>query len=305
MVSVKVKTLSDLSSTLLLLACSKENYRTLLKDWNQLLDIYPILCDLWSDVIEAQGNLQKSIEILDKRGELSSGQPAPVSGIDRYVIIFTPKFFEKQAETRLATTLHELGHFYVYQTGMLKNLRLKWPAGMDMFKVFASIVKQDPIWYNEQEEWLRKLYEYYVFDVLKIPGEIYANLWVKENFTNAFNLVVEGQLEGYEYLANNIDTKIKTKVVKFPFFSIILRLEGLLMLMNGATKNLKEKLQQLRRLCWKNMSRFLLPKEIKAFEQTKQEVMRVCSSPQTADKELFNVFKKFVKSNILEPSDFR
>ena len=302
MFSLKVKTLVNLNSTFLMLACGKENYRTLVKDWNQLLEIYPILCDLWFDFVEAKGKLQKSLEILDKRGEMPYGEPHPVSGRDRYVILFTQKFFEEQVEMRRAITLHELGHFYVYQPRILKNLRSKWSAGRSMFGVFVSLVQTDPIWYNKNKEWLRKIYEYYVFDVLKIPGEIYANLWVKENFTNAFNLVVEGQLERYEYLAKNINATIKTKVIKFPLFSIILRLEGLLMLINGVTK---DRLQQLLSSCWRKMSRFLLSKEIEAFEQTKQEVMRVCSSPQTADKELFGVFEKFVNSNILKPADFR
>jgi len=303
--SLKVKTLVNLSSTFLMLSCRNENYGTLVKDWNQLLDIYPILCDLWFDFVEARGKLKKSLDILDKQGEMPYGEPHPVMDRDRYVILFTQKFFEEQVEMRRAITLHELGHFYVYQTRMLKNLRLKWPAGRDMFEVFVSVVKQDPIWYNRSKEWLRRLYEGYVFDILKIPGEIYANLWVKENFTNVFNLVVEGQLEQYEYLAKNIDTEIKTKIVKFPLFSIILRLEGLFMLMNGVTKNVKGSLQQLLGLCWEKMSRFLLSKEIEVFEQTKQEVMRVSSSPQTANKELFDVFRKFVNGNILKPADFR
>lgn len=303
--SLKVKTLVNLNSTFLMLACRKENYKTLLEDWTHLLDTYPILCDLWSDVVETTQlpKLEESLERLDKQGEMPYGQPVPDQ--DGYVILFTQKHFEKQAKMRWAITLHELGHFYVYQTGMLKNLRGKWPVGGEMFEVFVGIVKQDSVWYNEQKEWLRRLYEYYVFDVVKIPGEIYANWWVKENFINTFNLVVDGQLEKYEYLANNIDKNIETKVAKFPLFSIVLRLEGLLMVINGVTKDAKEKLEQLLAVCWKKMSRFLHAKEIETFEQTKQKIMDVCSSPQTSDRELFNVFQRYVNNNILEPEDFQ
>jgi len=302
--SLKVKSLVELNSAFLMLSCRKENYKTLLNDWNQMLDFYPILCDLWSDVLETKGKLHEALETLDKQDQMPYGEPHTVSGTDRYIILFTQKYFQKLAETRRAIIIHELGHFYVYKTGLLKNLRLKWPDGMNMFEFFVGTVKQDPTWYNKNEQWLRKLYDDYVFDILKIPGEIYANQWVKENFIDTLNLVVGGQLEQYRYIVSNIDTRIRTKMIRFPLFAIILRLEGLLMLTNGITKNLEDETRHLLRLSWEKMSKFLNRREVENFKKTKQEIMRVCSSVRTSNDDLFSLFQSYVNMSILVPADF-
>ena len=303
-ISLKVKSLVDLNSTLLLLACQKKHHKRLLTEWYRLLEIYPLLCDLRSDVIETTGRplLQKSLENLNKRGDLPYGQPVPDQKC--FVILFTEKFFEKNEQISKAIILHELGHFFVYQTGMLGNLRNNWPAGEDMFDVFVSVVKQDPNWYKKVKEWLRRFYQYYVFDILKIPGEIYANIWVKDNFNNVVDLAVDSQVENLEHLAINIEKTSETKLIKFPLLSIVLRLEGLLRLMNGNQNRNVEKIHQILDLCWKRMSKYLLPSEMEAFSRVKEEVMRICSSPQTADEQLFDFYEKFVNNNILEQGDF-
>lgn len=262
------------------------------------------MADLRSDVIETtkMPKLQKSLVDLDKYGEMPYGTPVPDQ--NGFVILFTQKYFGKQVEIRKAIAIHELGHFYVHATGMLKNLRLKWSTGEEMFEVFVSVVKQDQSWYENAKHWLKRLYELYVFDILKIPGEIFANMWVRDNFPDAFSLVAEEQLKNYEYLANTLDKEIKTRIVKFPLFSIILRLEGLLMLMNGERSDLKDKLWQSLSFSSKKMSGFILPNEVKIFDRTRQDVVQVCSSPKTADKHLFDVFEKFVTRTILQPADF-
>jgi hypothetical protein len=303
-VPLKVDDLVDFNSIFLMLSAGKQNCRTLGKDWGELLSDHPILCDLRSDIVEAQGQLLESLKVLDAHNEMPYGKPAPVSGKDRFVILFTQRHFQENAETRKSITLHELGHFYVFYTELLKDLRLKWPAGEEMFETFVSLVRQDPNWYCKNLEWLRNFYNWYVLDLLKIPGEIYANLWVKENFTDYFDPIVTLQTDHNICLVNNIENTVKTRAVKFPLFCIILHFEGLLMLQNGITNTIKDKVSDALSLCWKKMSRYLPEQKIRYFKKMSQEIMNISSSPRIANEKLFALFEEYVKANILEPSDF-
>jgi len=303
MISLKVDNLTHQSSFFLLLTCCKDNYKTLLEDWNQILGIYPILCDLWSDIRDTTRfpKLSKSLEDLDNRNEMPNGMPVPKG----FVILFTQKYFETtNPHDRRAIMLHELGHFFVYQTGMLRNLRLQWSAANDMFEVFVKIIKQDQVWFNKNKKWVRKLYDYYVFDILKIPGEIFANVWVKDNFSGFFHIVARNQLQQLEQLVIEIEEKIRTRVVQFPLYSASLRVEGLLILMDKQSTSLKERTQRLLDMCRKKLHKYLTPKEQDFFKTTRQEIFEVCSSPQFADKSLYSIFGKFVNSNVLVPTDF-
>lgn len=177
--------------------CKKQNLLTLTKDWSQLLTDHPILCDLWSDVVEAMGAPLGFLQKMDIRGEPAYAHPAPVPGFDRYIIMFAVKYFMKPVSSRQGIIVHELGHFYIYRRKLLEQLRVS----RDSSAFFSQFILPISKFYQQltatQKQGLKDFFDSYILDVLKVPGEILANLWVKENFGRMFVEVFKCQLEEY------------------------------------------------------------------------------------------------------------
>lgn len=311
--SMKVTLLSDLNSSLLLLTCRKENLLILAKDWAQLLADYPIFCDLWSDFTEAKGQLLNWLLELDRQGEMAYGSPAPVPRSDRYIILFCQRYFSKSSEFRRAVIIHELGHFYIYHKKFLEQLRKSRESSRPVFTQFiAPILTVYQKWPLFQKEWIKNiLFDINVLDILKIPGEIFANLWVKENFEQIFIQVFEGQLEGYK-LAQRGKERIRgtlgwRALIKFLMFSLILRLDGLSVLVEddyGKLRGPMEELREFRESCWKTLQEFARQGEFETLKIFEDRIIKASCSLKDSNELLPNIFKEFVNNVPLRIEDF-
>jgi len=310
---MKITSLSDLNDCLLLLASRKENLLVLGKDWNQLLTNYKILCDLRSDLIEVKGSLVDLLLELERQGENAHALPAPLSSFDRYVILFCQNYFSKEPESRQAVTMHELGHFYVYRKELLEQLRKSRESTDPIFVQFiapiSTFYQSLPVF---QKEWIKNsLFAINVVNILKIPGEIFANLWLKENFEKMFINVFKGQLEIYK-----LSTKGKEKIrktfgaralIKFHAFSVILRLDGLATLAEVDYGKLREamgELQRFRDSCWRTLQEYTSPREFETFRSFEKRIIKASCSLKDSNEILPNIFKEFVNKVPLRIEDF-
>ena len=304
---IKVTSLSDLNSSPLLLACRKENQLVLAKDWNQLLTDYPILCNLWSDFIEAKGKLLNSLVELDRRGEMAYGSPAPVPRFDRYIILFCQRYFSKNSEFRRAVIIHEVGHFCIYRKKFLEQLRKSRESSHPVFSQFITpILTVYQSWPVQQKEWVKRFFDSYVLDILKIPGEIFANLWVKENFEELFIRVLEGQLQGYKLVPKGKE-KIHNTLVKFIMFALILRLDGLSMLTEDdyeKVRGIMQELQEFRESCWKALRESARQGELEIFRSFENRIIKTSCSLKDSNEVLPDIFKEFVNKVPLRIDDF-
>lgn len=207
-------------------------------------DTYPVLRHLNSHIVNASGNLLKTLEDFDRHGEMPFAKSSnTLHGL--YWIFFIRAYFRESIEIRRAVILHEFGHFYIDQIKLLGDLRRKYKEQEDsMFQLFIQEIKQYKKWLKEKDEQIRELYRYFVFDVLKTPGEIFANLWVKENFPDAFNPLMRLQLGNCEEIFEKT-TRTPAKVVKLRLLWIILRLEGFMILGNDVSGDLKSQFEAL------------------------------------------------------------
>lgn len=238
--TMRITTLSDLNDAPLFLMCKKEGLLPLSKDWAQLLENYPIFYDLWSDVIEAKGSAFNFLKMMNERGETAFAVPAPVSSVDRYILLFSEKYFLKSSISRQGTIMHELGHFYVHRKRFLEQLCVSIESDEFFSQFIAPILNIYKKWTTDQKQWVKNFYNSYVLDYLKVPGEIFANLWLKENFKKMFMEVFKGQFESYKMVLRGKE-KIHKTLVKFPVFSLILRLNGLSILAQNVTELDEEK----------------------------------------------------------------
>jgi len=296
MVSMKVTNLSDIGQTFIMLTCKKGNEMQLLSDWSRMLDDYPILCDLWSDVITAEGGALASIETLDKRGMSAWGQPSPSNGVDRFVIFVCKKYFAKNSfSQRKAILLHELGHFYVHKKGILAQLRQDWKKGEALFRVFiAPLEIQDSEHVDSYKEWFKKFYDQYIFDLLKIPGEYYANLWVKVNFEDIFGSLLEGQYEGSKSFFETGFSNLQKGLIKFPLFSLILRLNALILLIDDKA-NL-EKFMKLKEDCWSELEKCTTKDGFQFLKEFEGKIVRLSASLESANALLIDALEKYIRS---------
>ena len=311
--NMKVEALSDLNDSPLLLACRSENHLALAKDWKKLLGDYPMLCDLWSDVIQAKGQLLKRIAELDRQGEIAEAIPAPISRFSRYLILFSPKYFSKAVEVREAVVIHELGHFYVYRKALLKQLSKSRVSSEPAFMQFIAPVqtRYQKLLLDYQKDWLKNtLFAINVLDVLKIPGEIFSNLWVKDNFEEMFSQVVETQFEEYRNASRGKEKVAGTfcyrALIKFMMFSLILRLDGLLILVDnsrGRLQKAKQEIQEFHKSCWKTLEDCAYDGELGAFAHFEKEIIDASCSLDGSNNHLPGIFEEFVKNLQLRKED--
>jgi hypothetical protein len=301
---MKVASLSDLNYQLYL-ACRKENLLDLSKDWSKLLTDYAILCDFYSDLKEAKGSILALSFELDRRGERAKACPALVSGSAAYIILFCSKYFCQTPNLRQAIIIHELGHFYVYCKGLLAQLRKLMESIYPMFPQFTKPVmttyQKLP---DELKEWLKNsLFGSYVLDVLKIPGEIFANLWVKDNFDGMFYQILESQFIDYKLVPERQEKILGTfcgrALTKYSMFSLILRLDGLEMLVEDDYRKLKrvmEELREFRQVCWKMLRESANNGEFEIFRSFEKRIMEASCSLRNANTLLPSIFREFVEN---------
>ena len=295
MVAMKVTNLYDIGQSFILFTCKKCNEKQLLSDWKRMLDEYPILCDVWSDVITAVGGALASIENLDKRGMSAWFQPSPINGVDRFVIFVGEKYFANNSfSQRKAILLHELGHFYVYKKGILAQLQRDWKKGEALFSVFiAPLEIQDSEHVDSYKEWFKKFYDHYIFDLLKIPGEYHANLWVKVNFEDVFCSLLDEKYESSKSFFENDFSNLQKGLIKFPLFSLILRLNGLLLLIDD--ESISKKFMKLTEDCWSKLEKYTTKDGFRFLKELKSKIMRLSTSSKSANAFLIDALEKYIR----------
>jgi hypothetical protein len=303
---MRITTLSDLNDAPLFLMCTKEGLLPLTKDWAQLLTNYPIFCDIWSDVIEAKGSALNFLKMMDERGESAFAAPAAVSGVDRYLLLFSGKYFLKPYSSREGIIMHELGHFYVYRKRFLEQLGVVLrDAGVYFSQFIAPILNFYEGWATEQKQWIKNFFDSYVLDILKVPGEIFANLWLKENFKEMFAEVFKGQLEAYKMVLRGKE-KIHETLIKFPAFSLILRLNGLSILAQDVTELEEEKkaLEIFDKSLRKTLMGSARQNETVTFFSFEESIIEASCSFEAANSTLPQIFGDLLIKIPLRPEDF-
>ena len=292
---MKIKSLSDLNDSPLLLMCAKDNLLHLTKDWAQLLTNFPIFCDLWSDVIEAKGPPLNFIQRMDIGGELAFAHPAIASGFDRYIVLFSSKYCLKSSITRQGIIMHELGHYYVYRKRFLEQLRVSRESSAFFSQFVTPIVNFREGWSTSQKQGIKNFFDSYILDILKVPGEIFANLWLKENFKEVCVEVFRCQLEEYRRVLCGKE-KIQKTLVKFAAFSLVLRLKGLSVLAQDVTELLEEKkvLEVFELSLWKTLRDSARQNEIELFLSFEKSMIEASCSFETANSTLPEIFNDFL-----------
>lgn len=300
-ISLKVKDL-HLCPSCLVLFCREEHNQALTQDLSEMCATYPILRDLNFSTFIARGDSLKTLKDFDEHGEMPFGIPSnALHGL--YWIFFTRAYFRESIEVRRAVILHELGHFYIDHVKLLSDLRRKYKEQEEgMFQLFIQEIKQNRKWPKEKEKQLRDLYRYFVFDVLKTPGEIFANLWVKENFPDAFGPLMRLQLRNCKEISERT-ASTPAKVAKLRLLWTILRLEGFMILGNGVSEDLKSQFEALICLCWNKMLK-QFPNEVGDLKKTTHDLLDTFSSPKNANEKLYRVYQEYLKYNSLKPCDF-
>ena len=285
--------------------CKKQDLLTLTKDWSQSLSDHSILCDLWSDVIEATGTPLNFLQKMDITGELAFAHPAQIAGSDRYLILFATKYFLKPVAIRQGIIGHELGHFYVYRKKLLEQLRVSRDstAFFSQFVFPISIFYQQ--WTKAQKQWIKNFFDSYVLDILKVPGEIFTNLWVKENLGRIFVEVFKCQLEEYRMVLRGKE-KIHKPLVKFPTFSLMLRLNGLLVLSQDVKELSEEKkvLEAFEQSLEETLIDSSGTNNFETFVSFEKSIMEASCSLETANSKLPQIFNNFLTKIPLKVEDF-
>jgi hypothetical protein len=292
--SIKITHLYDLAQTFVMLICRKDNEKQLVLDWNRMLEDYSILCDLWSNIIVAKGGALQSIETLDKMGESGWSQPAPSTNVDRYEIFVCEKYFANNSiDQRKAILLHELGHFYVYKIELLTPLRNDWKKGEDLFNVFiAPLEKHDRKNINSYREWFKRFYINYVFDLLKLPGEYFANLWIKQNFGDVFNSLLESKYDANRFFLSTDFSIIQKSLIKFPVFLLILRISALIVLTDN--KLMQNRFVMLKKECYGILQKNTNKKEFKFLKEFEKRTIKLSTSIELANKQLITVLEEYI-----------
>jgi hypothetical protein len=285
--------------------CEKDYLLTLAKEWDQLLTTYPIFCDLWSDVVEARGSPLKFIQRMDAGGELAFANPAPVPSFDRYIILFSRKYFLKPSITRQGVIMHELGHYYVYRKRLLEQLRVSRESSEFFLQFITPILNFYKGWGTQQKQWIKNFFDSYILDVLKVPGEIFANLWLKENCKEVFVEVFKCQFEEYKMVLRGKE-KIHKTLIKFPAFSLILRLNGLSLLAQDVTELLEEKnaLKAFKQSLRKMLIDSARQNEYESFLLFEKSIIETSCSFETANSTLPQIFNDLLMKIPLRVEDF-
>ena len=273
----------------LIFSCKKEYRINLLKSWNELLDEFSFLSDFFSDYVEPQGKLLESIENMDKNKQPAWSQPAYINKIKRWIIVLSKHFFEMKKDVQKAIILHEIGHIVVYEFKIFGQLRSKWIDGESLFEEFYSKIS---IEIKLSKSWVkRNLYDISVFDMLKIPGEVYANIWVKDNCGNYLILVLENQLENYKNFFKDSHLKMDRNLLKFPLISTILRLENLLIVLEDE-EELSKKISQLKEECSKELEE-ISPNIYNEMNSIIDNIKKIIYDTDKINSDYFDLFIKF------------
>jgi len=287
----------------LFLTCDPTFSTELLTIWFELIEEYSLLSDFFSDYIEPKGGVGVFLERMERVQEIAWNQQAYTNGVKRWFIIVSSHFFKLELSIQKSVLLHEIGHIIVYEKKILEELRSKWPAGESLFDTFIQYVKQDGSWFEINLGFLKEIFDNFVFDILKIPGEIYANQWVKQNCINYFLNVIKSQYNNYLQFDLNIHNQLRQKILKYAIFCTILRLDNLLLTSNGTNViyvNINEKidslLSELKQITSKEDYDYMINK--------RNEIIQICKDVDAVNKRLFDLFKEFIENNQIMPEDF-
>jgi len=287
----------------LAITCRDEFKTNFLIIWYELMDEFSFLSDIISDYLEPGGKLLESLERMDRTNQPAWNQPISLGDSRKWLLLVSEHFFLMDDDVQKAVLLHEFGHILVFEKEILKELRSQWKDGEDLFHNFCSIVSQNTSWYTSNLPFLKEIYEKCIFDILKIPGEIFANIWVKQNCNKYLPLIIEAQFNNYIEFEEQVSKQLSNMVLKYVLFCSILRYENLLIVINKKD-NIYDEISEKIIESEKELSSLLGETQYNIMNDFRKEILKICPNLDEANLTLFEVYKKFVETFRITPSDF-
>ena len=298
----KTDSLEELNLTLLY-SCNYELSTSLIKTWSELIHEYSFLLDFYSDYVEPDKEISEFLEYLDKINEIAIVKPAYLRSIKRWLLVCGAVFFKYKNDVQKSILLHELGHIIVNERNLLVSLVSQYQNVGHYYNMFSSGINKNNKYYSDVQISLQQLFEFYIFDIIKIPGELYANLWVYNNCNKYFRLIIEHQFINYQNINIQVRKNITNRLLKHVLIYIIFRLQVLLSLLisddklyDEITKYTKEVLNELKIL--------LTKKEYLIILETKGKINKLCYSLDDINNNYLDLFKNYLNNIKLKPKDF-
>lgn len=288
---------------MLMISCDNQYRMSLLEVWDELTDEFTFLNDFYSDYAEPENEIHYALEWLTEIQDLSSVMPQYIDNIRRWLLLCTKYFFTHDKYNQKSVILHEIGHIVVIERKILNELRSKHDDIETLFDVFCSNINRDFDFFKKIESDLRELFGHYIFDVLKIPGEYYANLWVKNNCNEYFNTLLESQFNNYINADKEMRKNIKNRLLKYFFIYQIMKLQMLTMLIENKGKLYNDIVNHIDNLL---CDLKLLLNESHYYEllDLTENIKKLYNDPDDVNAQYFTYFIKYINFLKLQPQDF-
>ena len=300
--SLKTLSLFDLD-IMLFLSCKNQYSISLLEVWDELTDEFPFLIDFYSDYIEPDNQINAGLEWLTSIKEVSSVMPQYIDNVKRWILLCTKYFFKKNKKNQKTIILHEIGHIVVFERKILEELRSKWDDVETLFDVFCSNINRDFYFFKKIESSLRDLFGNYIFDVLKIPGEYYANLWVKNNCNDYFNILIESQFNNYINADKEMPKNIKNRLLKYFLMYQIMKLQMLTMLIENKDELYNDIINHIGKVLY-DLKMLLNESHYYEFLDLTENIKKLYYNPDDINSQYFNNFIKYINLFKLQHQDF-
>lgn len=282
---------------------SNNRYRSsLMNVWNELLNEFPVLLYFYSDYIEPVGDIQNALNTLDELKIVSKSKLSISGGKNRWYLLCSKYFFEKELKDKKAVLLHEIGHIIVFEFEIFKGLNSLWNEGMTLFNVYSSIIKKRKSIFNKNESFFREFYYEYLMDVLRMPDELYADLWVKKYCRDYFHSLIEGYIKDYMIFDKIIRKKIKNRLFKYIIIYSILKHERLLMILEEHDKYYSDIIQN-KNLLYMELKEIMTEKNFNNTIEIIEKIKKICFHPEEVNLKFFGIFHKFVNLLKMQPQD--
>jgi len=287
----------------LLYTCNFELGTSLIKTWSELIDEYSFLMDFYSDYEEPNKEISEFLKKMDRINEIATVRLAYLGGIKNWVITCGSLFFKYENEIQKSILLHELGHVIVNERNLVGSLFSQYQNIEHYFNIFCSNINKKNKYYISVEKSIQDFFEFYIFDIIKIPGELYANLWVYFNCIKYFRIIIDNQFTNYKNINMQVRKNIKNRLLKHILIYLVLRLQVLLSVLKNddelfdeITKYIEELLSELKILVTKKEYRIIL--------KTKKQINKICYSLDDINRNYLVLFNNYLNNIKLKPQDF-
>jgi len=298
----KTESLYD-TNIMLLYSCNYNSSTSLMKIWSEILEEYNFLSEFYSDYVEPTKEINDFLEYIDRIEETAIIIKAYFNGIKRWLLVCGKIFFNLKNNIQKAILLHEIGHIIVNEYNLFESLFIQYQDVDIFFDVFCSNINRDNKLFLDNEKWLRELFDFYVFDIIKMPGELFANLWVKINCNEYFKLIVNNQFINYKNINIKARKGIKNRLLKHVLVYLDLRLQFLITLIENDSE-LYNNIIKYNNEILKELQNLLSKKEYFIMLDIKNKIKEICNSPEEINKKYLNVFNFYINSIKLLPYDF-